>query len=88
QIDLLKRDRRRFGFRDVDPLTGAFMDSRVGGRPKKGVKRAPPNALDGGNYFRNLYSIMLERDVGLTGGEGTYRHDRTARHIHNISQYP
>ena len=64
QVGLLARDRRRFGFRDVDPLTGAFMDSRVGGRSKKGVQRAPPNALDGGNYFRNLYSIMLERDVG------------------------
>ncbi|CAB1121518.1 unnamed protein product [Ectocarpus sp. CCAP 1310/34] len=38
QVDLLARDRRIFGFRDVDPLTG--------------------------NYSRNLYSIMLERDVG------------------------
>ncbi|CAM9601814.1 unnamed protein product, partial [Ectocarpus sp. 6 AP-2014] len=66
QVGLLARDRRRFGFRDVDPLTGAFMDSRAGGRSKKGVKRAPPNAMDGGNYFRNLYSIMLERDVGST----------------------
>ncbi|CAB1098196.1 unnamed protein product [Ectocarpus sp. CCAP 1310/34] len=52
------------GFRDVDPLTGTFMDSRAGGRSKKDVERAPPNALDGGNYFANLYSIMLERDVG------------------------
>ncbi|CAB1113970.1 unnamed protein product [Ectocarpus sp. CCAP 1310/34] len=31
-----------------------------------GVKRAAPNALDGGNYFCNLYSKILERDVGLT----------------------
>ncbi|CAB1110488.1 unnamed protein product [Ectocarpus sp. CCAP 1310/34] len=42
------------------------MDSRAGERSKKGVKRAPPNALGGGNYFRNLYSIMLERGVGST----------------------
>ncbi|CAB1096373.1 unnamed protein product [Ectocarpus sp. CCAP 1310/34] len=57
QVDLLTRERRRFGFRDVDP-TGAFMISSGGGRPTNG---APvPNK----NYFRNLYSILLERDIG------------------------
>ncbi|CAB1108186.1 unnamed protein product [Ectocarpus sp. CCAP 1310/34] len=64
QVDLLKaRERRRFGFRDVDP-TGAFMISSRGGRPKKGAPVQNKNALDGGNYFRNLYSILLERDIG------------------------
>lgn len=29
-----------------------------------GAKRVWPNALDGGTYFRNLSSILLERDVG------------------------
>ncbi|CAN0441630.1 unnamed protein product, partial [Pylaiella littoralis] len=53
----------RFGFRDVDP-TGAFTILCGGGRPKKGVPVQKKNALDGGNYFRNLYSILLERDIG------------------------
>ncbi|CAB1113402.1 unnamed protein product [Ectocarpus sp. CCAP 1310/34] len=65
QVYLLKKtkERRRFGFRDVDP-TGAFMISSRGGRPKKGAPVHNKNALDGGNYFRNLYSILLERDIG------------------------
>ncbi|CAM9189604.1 unnamed protein product [Pylaiella littoralis] len=65
QVYLLKKtkERRRFGFRDVDP-TGAFMISSRGGRPKKGAPVQHKNALDGGNYFRNLYSILLERDIG------------------------
>ncbi|CAN0325164.1 unnamed protein product, partial [Ectocarpus sp. 6 AP-2014] len=65
QVYLLKNpdERRRFGFRDVDP-TGAFMISPCGGRPKKGAPVHNKNALDGGNYFRNLYSILLERDIG------------------------
>ncbi|CAM9948387.1 unnamed protein product [Ectocarpus sp. 6 AP-2014] len=65
QVYLLKNpdERRRFGFRDVDP-TGAFMISPRGGRPKKGAPVHNKNALDGGNYFRNLYSILLERDIG------------------------
>ena len=65
QIDLLTRERRRrFGLRDADPTTGAFIVSAGGGRRKEGVTRVTPNALDGGNYFRNLFSILLERDVG------------------------
>lgn len=48
QVDVLTRARRRFGFRDVDPVTGSFLTSTGGGRPKEGVTRVTPNALDGG----------------------------------------
>ncbi|CAM9171524.1 unnamed protein product [Sphacelaria rigidula] len=64
QVDLLRRDRRRFGFRDVDPRTGPFMISTGGGRRREGATKPLRNALDGGNYFRNLYSVLLGRDVG------------------------
>lgn len=43
---------------------GAFIGSAGGGRPKEGVARVMPNALGGGNYFRNLFPTLLERDVG------------------------
>ncbi|CAM9563729.1 unnamed protein product, partial [Pylaiella littoralis] len=57
-VDLLKEPkRRRCGFRDVDP-TSEFMISSRGGRPKKGAPVQNKNALDGGNYFRNLYSVL------------------------------
>lgn len=64
QVELLKRDRRRFGFRDVDPVTGSFTISIGGGRRREGATEPLRNALDGDNYFRNLYSVLLGRDVG------------------------
>ncbi|CAB1116215.1 unnamed protein product [Ectocarpus sp. CCAP 1310/34] len=64
QLDLLIRERRRFGFRDVDPITGSFMNSTGGGRRREGATTPLRNALDGGNYFRNLFSVLLDRDVG------------------------
>lgn len=42
------------------------MASRAGGRPKKDAGLAAPNAVNDGNYLRNLSSILLERDVGPT----------------------
>lgn len=40
------------------------MFSRAGRRPKKDLIRAAPNAMDGGSYYRNLYSVLRERDIG------------------------
>lgn len=54
QLTLLARERRRFGFRDVDQ-SGAFAKSGGDGRPKIGATPTRSNALDGGTYFRNLY---------------------------------
>lgn len=41
-----------------------MVSPRAGGGPKKNLTRAAPNALDGGNYFRNLYWILFERNIG------------------------
>ncbi|CAB1102471.1 unnamed protein product [Ectocarpus sp. CCAP 1310/34] len=64
QLDLLIRERRRFGFRDVNPITGSFINSTGGGRQKGGATTPLRNASDGGNYFQNLFPVLLGRDVG------------------------
>lgn len=63
QLILLARERGMLGFRDADQ-SGAFTKSGGGGRPKIGATPLRLNALDGGNYFRNLYSLLLDRDIG------------------------
>ena len=40
------------------------MISTGGGRRREGAAEPLRNALDGGNYFRNLYSVFLGRNVG------------------------
>ena len=52
---------KRLGFRDVDPVTHALLPLPGRGRPsRQAAAAAPPlNALDGANYMRNLYSLML-----------------------------
>ncbi|CBJ27580.1 hypothetical protein Esi_0075_0065 [Ectocarpus siliculosus] len=44
---------------EVDPRGIPFSLVDLQGSPVQNK-----NALDGGNYFRNLYSILLERDIG------------------------
>ncbi|CAN0341091.1 unnamed protein product [Ectocarpus sp. 6 AP-2014] len=44
---------------EVDPRGIPFSLVELQGSPVQNK-----NALDGGNYFRNLYSILLERDIG------------------------
>ena len=67
QVALLTREAKlckRLGFRDVDPITNSLMPLPGRGRRPKNVAAAPArNALDGANYFRNLYTLMLGKDV-------------------------
>jgi hypothetical protein len=53
----------RIGFRDVDPVTRRLLLLPGRGRRPKNAVKAPSNALDGANYFRNLYTLMLGKDV-------------------------
>ena len=67
QLELLQQPKhpKRHGFRDIDPETGLFVPLPGRGRPS--ASAAPPahqrNALDGSNYLRNLYSLLLQQDV-------------------------
>lgn len=64
QVDLLTRERKRFGFRDVDP-TGVFTISCGGGRPKKGAPVQNKNALDGDVSIRCISSRVSDRGMAF-----------------------
>ncbi|KAG5182759.1 hypothetical protein JKP88DRAFT_245375 [Tribonema minus] len=55
----------RLKFRDVDPVSNQLLPLPGQGRRKKSAESSSPllNALDGGNYFRNVYSILLGCDI-------------------------
>eukprot|EP00953_Heterococcus_sp_UTEX-ZZ885_P007902 4743-Heterococcus_DN1.PRE.1 len=54
----------RLGFRDVDPVTQSLIPLPGRGRRQKVATEAVPlNALDGANYFRNLYALMLGKNT-------------------------
>ncbi|KAG5189672.1 hypothetical protein JKP88DRAFT_301020, partial [Tribonema minus] len=64
QLFLRRSHCHRFGFRDVDPETHEFIPSAPPGRPAGSARAVSArNALDGENYFRNLYSLLLGTDV-------------------------
>jgi hypothetical protein len=54
---------KRLGFRDVHPVTHSLLSLPGRGRRRRNAIAAPFNALDGANYFRNLYSLILGKDV-------------------------
>jgi hypothetical protein len=54
---------KRLDFRDVDPVTHSLLPQPGRGRRPKKTGVVPFNALDGANYFRNLYSLMLGKDI-------------------------
>ena len=54
--------RQRFGFRDVDEKSKRLLPLATRGRPSARA-HAPANALEGSNYFRNLYSILLKEHI-------------------------
>ncbi|KAG5179802.1 hypothetical protein JKP88DRAFT_325850 [Tribonema minus] len=55
----------RLKFRDVHPVSNQLLPLPGQGRRKKSADSSAPllNALDGENYFRNLYSILLGYDI-------------------------
>jgi hypothetical protein len=65
QLELLHSKRYRCEFRDIDPATGAFIPLAKGGRPRKGElpRSIVSNALEGANFFRNLYSLATKKDI-------------------------
>jgi hypothetical protein len=66
QVALLTREAKmckRLSFRDVHPVTHSLLPLPGRGRRPRNAIVAPFNALDGAHYFRNLYSLMLGKDV-------------------------
>lgn len=65
QLELLQQPKhpKRYGFRDVDPATQQFIALLGRGRPSATTAPALMNALEGSNYFRNIYSLLLQEDV-------------------------